>query len=72
MYATAASRNKLLTEVNSLVGAYRSASTALCALIGVDRILVTSRDSAYRALVNTCSTCNAVIVNNVSHNVLVF
>ena len=49
----------LLGEADCLVRAYRSASTALCALVRIDFVDVALRDSARRTLVNT---------NYVSHN----
>ena len=45
-----------------------SASAALCANIGIDRILFAFRDCARRTLVNTCTASDAVVTNYVSHN----
>ena len=58
----------LLCQADSLVGAYTCTCAALCAGIGVDRILVALRDSARRTLVNTGTACDAVVTNYVSHN----
>ena len=58
----------LLGEADSLVRAYRSASTALCALVRIDFVDVALRDCANGALVDTCTASNAVITNYVSHN----
>ena len=45
-----------------------SASTALCALVWVDRILVALRDSTYRTLVDTCAASNTIVTNYISHS----
>ena len=58
----------LLGEADCLVRAYRSASTALCALVRIDFVDVALRDSANGALIDTCTASNAVITNYVSHN----
>ena len=58
----------LLRKRDCFVGANRSASTALCAEIGVDRILLAFGDCANRALINTCTASNAVVTNYVCHN----
>ena len=61
-------RPRLLAQADSLRGANISACAALCAHIGVDRILFAFRDSARRTLVNTCTASDAVVTNYVSHN----
>lgn len=58
----------LLRKWDCLVRANRSASTALCAQIGVNRILLAFRDCAYRALINTCTASDAVVTNYVCHS----
>ena len=44
------------------------AGSALCANVRINRIVFTFRDSAHRALVNTCTASNAVCRNLVSHD----
>jgi hypothetical protein len=61
----------LFRKADCLVGANRSAGTALCALVGVNLIDVALGDSSYGALVDAGSACNAVFTNYVSHNVFV-
>lgn len=58
----------LLRKADCLVGANRSASAALGALIRIDVIDVALGDCSYGALVDTCSTCHTVVTNYVSHN----
>ena len=57
----------LFAQVDSLRGANTCTSAALGAGFGVDRILVTFRDCAYRTLVNASSASDAVVTNYVSH-----
>ena len=59
--------DRLISQVNSLRGANTCTSAALGAGFGVDRILVTFRDCAYRTLVNASSASDAVVTNYVSH-----
>jgi hypothetical protein len=68
MYCFCQSKHRLLRQADSLVGANRSASTALCALIGVDVVDFAFRDSAHGALVDACAASNTVISNYVCHN----
>ena len=53
--------NKLSLWCNSLRRTYACASTAVDALISVDYIDITCRNSLYWALSDTCTTCNARI-----------
>ena len=57
-----------LGQADSARGASVSASAALRALLGVNRILVALGDSSYGTLVNTCAACNTVVTNYVSHS----
>ena len=52
---------KLSLWCNSLRRTYACASTAVDALISVDYIDITCRNSLYWALSDTCTTCNARI-----------
>ena len=58
----------LFSKADSLLRTYACACTALCAEIRVDWILFAFRDCLYRALANTCTACDAVVTNYVSHN----
>ena len=58
----------LLSKADSLLRTYACACTALCAEIRVDRILFAFWDCLYWALANTCTACDAVVTNYVSHN----
>ena len=49
-------------------GACVSACAALCALLGVDRILFAFGDSSYGTFVDTCAASNTIITNYVSHS----
>lgn len=49
-------------------GACISTGTTLCALVGVDRVLLTLRDCTYGTLIDTCAASNTIIINYVSHN----
>ena len=53
--------------MNSFRGASSCARTALGASLGIDVIDIAFRDSAYGALVNTRTACNAVVANYISH-----
>ena len=53
-------------------GACVSACAALCALLGVDRILFAFGDSSYGTFVDTCAASNTIITNYVSHDNLLF
>ena len=55
-------------EADSARGASISASATLCALIGVDAIDITFRDSANGAFVDTGAACYAVFTNYISHS----
>ncbi len=57
-----------LLKRNSTAGACISASTALCAHIGINLIDITFGDCAHRAFVFTSTACNAVGRNFVSHS----
>ena len=59
----------LLWKADSLVRTNACACAALCACVCVNLVDITLRDSLYWALADTCSTCNAIITNYVSHNV---
>ena len=50
----------LFSKADSLLRTYACACTALCAEIRVDCL--------YWALANTCTACDAVVTNYVSHN----
>ena len=58
----------LFSKADSLLRTYACACTALCAEIRVDRILFAFWDCLYWALANTCTACDAVVTNYVSHN----
>ena len=58
----------LFSKAYSLLRTYACACAALCAEIRVDWILFAFRDCLYRALANTCTACDAVVTNYVSHN----
>src|SRR5574344_1540333 len=58
--------------MNSIIRANTSASTALSALIWVDRIFISFRDSSNRTLVDTCTTSYTVVINYVSHFCFLF
>lgn len=60
-------RRCLLRQTDSLVGAHARASAALRAHIRVNRVLFAFRNSPCGALVDACTTGNAVVTNNVSH-----
>ncbi len=53
--------------MDSLRGAYIGAGTALCALLRVDRILFTFRDSANGAFIDASAASDAIVTNYVSH-----
>ena len=57
----------LFSRVNCFRRTNICASTALCASFGVDRILVTFRDSAYWTLVDASAASNTIVTNYVSH-----
>ena len=58
----------LFSKADSLLRTYACACTALCAEIRVNRILFAFWDCLYWALANTCTACDAVVTNYVSHN----
>ena len=58
----------LFSKADSLLRTYACACTALCAEIRVDWILFAFWDCLYWALANTCTACDAVVTNYVSHN----
>lgn len=57
-------------EADGAAGTSVSASAALGALVGVDAVDITFRDSANRAFVDTGATGNTVIANYVSHSIV--
>lgn len=57
-----------LFGLNSLAGANTCAGTAVDALVGINHIDVTSRNSLYGALADAAAAGNARIGNFVSHN----
>ena len=61
-----------LGGVDGARGANISASTAVCAEIGVDRIDVAFADSTSGTFVDAGTACNAVVTNYVSHSVCKF
>ena len=62
----------LLWKADSLVRTNTCACAALCASVCVNLVDITLRNSFYWALANTCSTCNAIVADYVSHNVPFF
>lgn len=61
-----------MSEADSTAWTCIGASTALCALVSIDNILVSLRDSTYRTLIYACAASNTVITNYVSHNSIKF
>ena len=62
----------LLWKADCLRRTNISACTTFCAHIRIDRILFSFRDSANRALVDTCTACDTIVTNYVSHSLNIF
>ena len=58
---------RLSIRSDSAAGAYVSACAAINTYVGINYIVLTLGDSSHRALVFTCTACNAVVGNFVSH-----
>ena len=58
----------VLAQADSLRRTNTCASTALCAEIGIDRILLTLRNCLNGALTLTCTASDAVVTNYICHN----
>ena len=61
-------KRQLFTGDDSFAGAYRSASTAVDANIGVDNIDITFRDSLNGTFGKASAASNTFVSNNVSHS----
>ena len=57
-----------LWKADSLVRANTCACAALSASVCVNLVDIALRYSLYWALADTCSTCNAIVANYVSHD----
>ena len=64
-------RKHLCLGSDSAAGANVCACAAINTYVRIDRIVLALRDSAHRAFVFTCTACNAVVRNFVSHNVII-
>ena len=62
--------DKRLAQADSLRRTNTCASTALCAEIGIDRILLTLRNCLNGALTLTSTACDTIITNYVCHNAI--
>lgn len=58
----------LFRKRDSFARANAGASAAFCARISVNVVDITLRDSAYGALINTCTASDTVVTNYISHN----
>lgn len=63
---------RLSFRSNSSARAYVSACAAIDTYIGIDGVVLALRDCAHRAFVFTCTACNAVVGNFVSHSSIIF
>ena len=64
--------NWLLRQRDCLRRTNTCTCAALCASISINWITFALRDSSYRTFIDTCTTCDTIFANYVSHNVVLF